>query len=94
MSNQNVSNADLLKQIQALTAERDALKQQTERKISLKVSTKGAVSLYGMGRFPVTLYGEQWLKVLDMGTTIRQFVTDNRSKLAIKGPLAGQAKAA
>jgi hypothetical protein len=46
----------------------------------MKVSEKGAVSIYGMGRFPVTLYKEQWLKLLDMSGEIRAFIADNEAK--------------
>jgi hypothetical protein len=53
-----------------------------ERKITLKVSTKGAVSLYGLGRFPVTLYGAQWEKVLAMGPEIRAFIAANAATLS------------
>ena len=49
--------------------------------IRMKVSEKGAVSIYGMGRFPVTLYKEQWLKLLDMSDEIRAFITANEAKL-------------
>jgi hypothetical protein len=50
----------------------------------LKVSEKGAVSVYGMGRFPVTLYKEQWLKLLDMSDDIRAFITANETQLKEK----------
>jgi len=60
----------------------------TERKLTLKVSEKGAVSLYGMGRFPVTLYGEQWSKLLDHADTIRAFLTTNASLLSSKADKA------
>jgi hypothetical protein len=50
----------------------------------LKVSEKGAVSVYGMGRFPVTLYKEQWLKLLDMSDDLRRFIQENDSKLKAK----------
>ena len=50
----------------------------------MKVSEKGAVSIYGMGRFPVTLYKEQWLKLLDMSDEIRAFITANGAKLKAK----------
>jgi hypothetical protein len=50
----------------------------------MKVSEKGAVSIYGMGRFPVTLYKEQWLKLLDMSGDIRAFVAANEAKLKTK----------
>jgi hypothetical protein len=50
----------------------------------MKVSEKGAVSIYGMGRFPVTLYKEQWLKLLDMSTEIRTFIAANEAQLKKK----------
>ena len=50
----------------------------------MKVSEKGAVSIYGMGRFPVTLYKEQWLRLLDMATDIRAFIAANEAKLKAK----------
>jgi hypothetical protein len=53
-------------------------------KLTLKVSDKGAVSLYGMGRFPVTLYGQQWEKVLGHADEIKAFLKTNSSKLAVK----------
>lgn len=56
----------------------------TQRKLTLKVSEKGAVSLYGMGRFPVTLYGTQWEKLLDNAVVIREFLKDNASLLSVK----------
>lgn len=56
----------------------------SQRKLTLKVSEKGAVSLYGMGRFPVTLYGSQWEKLLDNAVVIREFLKDNASLLSVK----------
>ena len=50
----------------------------------LKVSEKGAVSVYGMGRFPVTLYKEQWLRLLDMSEEIRAFIAANDAQLKSK----------
>ena len=50
----------------------------------MKVSEKGAVSIYGMGRFPVTLYKEQWLKLLDMSDDIRAFISANVAQLKTK----------
>lgn len=52
--------------------------------LSMKVSEKGALSLYGLGRFPVTLYKEQWVKVLDYADAIRSFLKENDSKLKAK----------
>jgi len=71
-----------------LEAENQALKQQVERKpgeLRLKVSEKGGLSIYGLGRFPVTLYKEQWLKLLEMAEAIRRFIAENDAKLKTKG---------
>ena len=78
------SNADLLARLAQLEAENAKLKQAQQARLSLKVSEKGAVSLYGCGRFPVTLYGEQWQRVLGMSETILKFIQDNDDKLAKK----------
>ena len=50
----------------------------------MKVSEKGALSIYGMGRFPVTLYKEQWLKLLGISDEIKKFIADNNSRLKAK----------
>lgn len=71
-------------ELEKLRAENEALKKGKERGISLKVSEKGAVSVYGMGRFPVTLYKEQWLRLLDMGQELRDFIEANNDKLKTK----------
>jgi hypothetical protein len=76
--------AELKAELEKLKAENEALKARGSRGVSLKVSEKGAVSVYGMGRFPVTLYQEQWLKLLDMADEIRTFIKDNESKLKKK----------
>ena len=52
--------------------------------MSLKVSEKGGVSVYGLGRFPITLYKEQWLKLLDLADDIRTFIAANESRLKTK----------
>lgn len=75
---------DLRAELEKLRAENESLKKAGSRGISLKVSQKGAVSLYGMGRFPVTLYKEQWLKILDMSDAIKSFIADNDSALKAK----------
>jgi hypothetical protein len=77
---QNLNNLTKEQLIEALLASQKA----AERKLTLKVSDKGAVSLYGMGRFPVTLYGEQWVKLLDHADTIRAFLTANAALLSTK----------
>jgi hypothetical protein len=75
---------DLQAELHRLRAENDRLKNKTVRGLSLKVSEKGAVSLYGIGRFPVTLYKEQWLKVLGMKDEIETFLQDNAQQLKTK----------
>jgi len=52
--------------------------------LDFRVSEKGAVSVYGMGRFPVTLYYEQWNKLLDRADDLRTFLEENKSKLKLK----------
>jgi hypothetical protein len=52
--------------------------------MSFKVSDKGGVSVYGLGRFPVTLYYEQWIKLLDRTQDLRDFLEENKSKLKLK----------
>ncbi len=74
----------LKEELEKLRAENQALKKTGARPLSLKVSEKGAVSLYGLGRFPVTLYKEQWKKLLDMTDEIRDFIKENESYLKTK----------
>ena len=71
-------------ELQRLRAENERLKRTQSRGITLKVSEKGGVSVYGMGRFPVTLYKEQWIKLLDMADEIRAFIRDHESELKAK----------
>ncbi len=71
-------------EIERLRAENEALKKPTRGQIGLKVSEKGALSVYGMGRFPVTLYREQWEKLLAMSDQIREFIQANDDKLKKK----------
>jgi hypothetical protein len=59
-------------------------KQQRTGSMSFKVSDKGGVSVYGLGRFPVTLYYEQWIKLLDRSSDLRDFLEENKSKLKLK----------
>ena len=78
--------AELEAEIERLRRENESLKQKDgPRGLSLKVSQKGAVSLYGMGRFPVTLYKEQWEKVLEMADEIRAFLREHDGELKKKG---------
>jgi hypothetical protein len=64
-----------------LRAENEALRARARRGGALRVSDKGGVSVYGLGRFPVTLYKEQWLKLLDMADEIRAFIREHEAEL-------------
>lgn len=78
---------NLREELERLKAENQRLKEVTNvkaRQTRLKVSEKGALSVYGLGRFPVTLYKEQWLKLLDMNDEIRQFISENDEALKAK----------
>ena len=75
---------ELQAEIERLRAENEALKKPTRGQMSLKVSEKGALSVYGLGRFPVTLYREQWEKLLGMGDDIRTFIQAHDSELKKK----------
>lgn len=76
---------DLREEIERLRAENEALKKSSSgRSVHLKVSQKGAVSLYGLGRFPVTLYKEQWERVLEMADEIRAFLIEHDAELKKK----------
>src|SRR6476661_1098485 len=79
------TDEDLKRELERLRAENQALKKTSARGLSLKVSEKGALSVYGLGRFPVTLYKEQWNKLLDMADDIRAFLKANDAQLKTKG---------
>ncbi len=74
-------NDDLQTELARLRAENEALKARASKPLTLKVSAKGAVSVYGLGRFPVTLYKEQWERLLDMADDIRAFIGENAAEL-------------
>ena len=78
------SEQDLKKEIERLRAENEALKKPARGQMSLRVSEKGALSVYGLGRFPVTLYREQWEKLLGMADEIRIFIHENDGALKKK----------
>lgn len=77
---------DLKAEIERLRAENEELKNKKPSRgtLSMKVSEKGALSVYGMGRFPVTLYKEQWLKLLGISEEIKKFIEENDSRLKTK----------
>jgi hypothetical protein len=79
-----MADEELQAELERLRAENEALKQKRSSAISMKVSEKGAVSVYGLGRFPVTLYQEQWKKLLAIADEIKAFIEENRSKLKVK----------
>ena len=80
----HMSDEDLKTELERLRTENAALKKGAPSGIRLKVSEKGAVSVCGLGRFPVTLYKEQWLKLLDMSGEIRAFIAANEAQLKAK----------
>jgi hypothetical protein len=79
-----VSDEELQAELQRLRAENERLKKSGRGNLAMKVSEKGALSVYGMGRFPVTLYKEQWLKLLAMGDEIKAFIEANNESLKSK----------
>ena len=80
-----MADEDVRAELERLRAENQALKQRNRNSsISMKVSEKGAVSVYGLRRFPVTLYKEQWQKLLSMGDEIRAFIAENSAHLKTK----------
>jgi len=79
-----MNEAEMKAELERLRAENAKLKSKDSAELSLKVSEKGAVSLYGMGRFPVTLYKEQWLRILASAPEIEAFIRENDSKLKSK----------
>jgi hypothetical protein len=84
-----MSDETLRAEVERLRAENEALKARATRGvISLRVSEKGGLSVYGLGRFPVTLYKEQWLKLLDMADELRSFIREHEGKLKAKEPRA------
>jgi hypothetical protein len=83
-SRSTVSDDDMQAELQRLRAENERLKKSGSSRLAMKVSEKGALSVYGMGRFPVTLYKEQWLKLLAMGDEIKSFIEANNESLKSK----------
>jgi hypothetical protein len=79
-----MSDEEMKAELERLRQENAALKKGTASGLRLKVSEKGAVSVYGMGKFPVTLYKEQWLRLLDIADEIRAFIAANNAQLKSK----------
>jgi hypothetical protein len=80
-----MSDDDLKHELDRLRNENATLKAHAAKGITMKVSEKGGLSVYGMGRFPVTLYKEQWLTLLNMSADIRAFIAANDGTLKSKG---------
>jgi hypothetical protein len=79
-----MSEDDMRAELERLRQENAALKKGAAKGVSLKVSEKGGLSVYGLGRFPVTLYKEQWTKLLDMSEEIRSFIATHDKELKTK----------
>jgi hypothetical protein len=79
-----MSDEEMKAELERLRSENAALKKGASTGISMKVSEKGGLSVYGMGRFPVTLYKEQWLKLLDLSDEIRAFIAANEGRMKTK----------
>ena len=80
-----MSDEEMKTELERLRNENAALKKGAATGITMKVSEKGGLSVYGMGRFPITLYKEQWLKLMDMSDAIRSFIEANDTALKSKG---------
>lgn len=79
-----MTDADLAAEVERLREENERLKTQRSRGLTMKVSEKGALSVYGLGRFPVTLYKEQWTKLLNVAEDIKAFLKENDAQLKTK----------
>jgi len=79
-----MSDEELKAELERLRKENASLKKGAAKGVSMKVSEKGGLSVYGMGRFPITLYKEQWLKLLDLSEEIRAFIAANDGELKSK----------
>ncbi|MGH0038276.1 MAG: hypothetical protein ACQGVK_24860 [Myxococcota bacterium] len=79
------SEEDLKRQVEELKAQLEAEKSKARKDVRLQVSQKGAVSLYGIRRFPVTFYQEEWEQILDMSGEIREFIAQHQGELTRKG---------
>ncbi len=79
-----MSEEEMKAELERLRSENSALKKGAATGITMKVSEKGGLSVYGMGRFPITLYKEQWLKLMDMSDAMRAFIAANDSVLKTK----------
>jgi hypothetical protein len=79
-----MSDDNIKEELERLRAENERLKKRSSKGVTMKVSEKGGLSVYGLGRFPVTLYKEQWVRLLDMADDIRAFMRENEGALKSK----------
>lgn len=79
-----MADDNLKEELERLRAENERLKKRSSRGVTMKVSEKGGLSVYGLGRFPVTLYKEQWIRLLDMAEDIKTFIRENEGTLKSK----------
>ncbi len=79
-----MADENIKEELERLRAENERLKKRSSRGVTMKVSEKGGLSVYGLGRFPVTLYKEQWIRLLDMADDIRSFMRENDGALKSK----------
>ncbi len=79
-----MAEEDIKEELERLRAENERLKKRSSRGVTMKVSEKGGLSVYGLGRFPVTLYKEQWIRLLEMAEDIRTFIRENEGQLKSK----------
>ncbi|MEP6491227.1 MAG: hypothetical protein ABJF01_01025 [bacterium] len=80
-----MSDDEMRAELERLRKENESLKKGAAKGVSMKVSEKGGLSVYGLGRFPITLYKEQWTKLLDLSEQIREFIITNDAALKTKG---------
>jgi hypothetical protein len=86
-----MTDKDLQAWIDQLKAENARVRRQPDQVLSMKVSQKGALSVHGLDRCPVTLYKEQWTRLLAAADDIRAFLNDNDAQLKSKGTSGGSA---
>lgn len=79
-----MSDEELQKEIERLKAENEALKSKSGRELRLQVSAKGGVSLYGIRRFPITFYKEEWDQILGMSDDIKSFLAEHAGELKVR----------
>jgi hypothetical protein len=87
----DMSDENIKEELERLRAENERLKKRSSRGVTMKVSEKGGLSVYGLGRFPVTLYKEQWIRLLDMAEDIKTFIRENEGTLKSKDAVEREA---